>query len=96
MSEFTIHKYRLLRWRDFYPENPRIRIHLPSGAQSLCVAAQDDFVSLWARVRPAAPLVQRDYYARLTGRLFEESFERYLGTVFWETIVAHVFEVPEL
>ncbi len=65
---------------------------MPFGAKVLTVAAQDGEMRLWAEVDPARAQQERQFMAVPTG--FDAYLDGtiYLGTVFLDDLVLHIYE----
>lgn len=71
-------------------------IVMPHGAEILSVANQDGRLQLWAMVNPDNFKQARVIEVLLTGEKIVEDKgkeRKFLGTVFWESLVLHVFEL---
>lgn len=69
-------------------------VMLPTGAQVLHVGMQDDTINLWALVDTFNPLEAQEVWMVGTGRAMPFSPVGYLGTVFDDGYVWHVFLQP--
>lgn len=67
-------------------------LRLPQETRIVHVAMQAGAPTLWALIDTGAPTVQRDFVIRATGEPVAID-ETYVGTVFTEIFVWHVFEV---
>jgi len=83
-------------WKFELPNDERVMITMPGGAEVLHVGAQGDSICLWARVDLDVELEQRRFHVISTGHEHEDLPEVYLGTVllFNGRLVLHVFELP--
>lgn len=83
MSEQVIYKYTV---------SPRFEIELPEDAQVLSVQNQADTAQMWVLLDPDAPTVKRTFSAIPTGKSFNASSMRYIGTFQMDWMVFHLFE----
>jgi len=86
----TIHKYPLV----IVHEQP---IQMPSGAEILSVAVQNETPCLWALVETENPMQKRSIVIVGTGHPAPEGNYRFVGTVMLcgGVLVWHVFQRPE-
>lgn len=66
--------------------------NMPTGAAIVFVAAQDNYVCLWAIVDPEMPTESRTFKIIGTGHEFDDYACDYYGSVIMELFVWHVVE----
>lgn len=67
-------------------------LHMPVGAEILCVQVQGDVPTIWAKVDPSAPEESRTIYVVGTGHLVPDLAGDYIGTIQLKGLVWHFFE----
>lgn len=85
----TVFKYPI-------PINDESEIHMPRGADIICVDVQNGLPHLWARVDPEAPIVVRHFRMAGTGHpLNDDEVGKHIGSVQLRggTLVFHIFEI---
>lgn len=65
---------------------------MPADSVVLSVQLQHGTIYLWALVDPQATLVERYFTLRMTGELFDETNQLYIGTAQDGAYVIHAFE----
>ena len=75
-----------------YEVKPHFDVQLPADAQVLSVQVQGETAHMWVLLRPDAPMVQRTFLAIPTGKPFDASYTRYIGTFQVDWMVFHLFE----
>jgi len=69
-------------------------VKVPGGAELLCMQLQDDIPTLWFRVTPDAPLMDRLFQVVATGQsMGDDKLRSYVGTWQEDGLVWHVFEI---
>jgi hypothetical protein len=83
---------KLTVWKFHLPITGAHEIDMPAGAEVLCAGAQFDYVMIWARVDPSAPMEKRVFHVVGTGDACPAG--KYIGTAFKfdGEFVWHVFE----
>lgn len=73
-------------------------IHMPFGAQVLCLQSQGGAPTIWALVDPAAVLMERMFLTYGTGHQVTSDRAEYVGTyqVNGGALVFHVFAADQL
>lgn len=76
-------------------------IYMPSGANVLCVGFQDDktesIIKVWAEVETTNARVKREFRVVGTGHSLSGCHtDLYVGTVFIDAFVWHVFDLGEV
>jgi len=67
-------------------------IIMPEDATVLTVGAQGDDICLWVLVLPSSPLISRAFVVIGTGEEIPPGFNDFIGTVFIDDLVFHIFE----
>lgn len=67
-------------------------IIMPEDAAVLTVGAQGDDICLWVLVLSSAPLISRAFVVVGTGEEIPSGFNDFIGTVFIDDLVFHIFE----
>lgn len=71
-------------------------VMMPSGAHILSAGMQNDSVFVWAIVNPDYPLVKRRIRVYATGEELGYHTGKFVGTVFLDWLVYHVFDQGEI
>jgi hypothetical protein len=82
-----------LRVWKYVMSGPSWSFLIPIGAKVLTVGIQDHRVVIWALVDITHETEKRGFLGVGTGGVVPED-AKYIGTVFYETLVHHIFEVP--
>jgi hypothetical protein len=80
----TIHKF---------PVAPETSINLPATAKVLTVAMQNGAAQMWVELDTEAPKVMRRFVAFGTGHEINIPTKAFIGTIFVDGLVFHVYEV---
>ena len=74
----------------------KVEIQMPCFAAIIHVGVQHERLCLWAIIDIDQPLVTRRFRVIGTGHEYPDCLpEKYIGTVFQDVFVWHIFEVPE-
>lgn len=81
-------------WKYEFAVGDEVTIEMRAGARILAVGCQRPrHICIWALVEPIAPSVRRRLAVRGTGQpIPAEQLGNYIGTVFDQNFVWHVFE----
>lgn len=86
MSAQRVYKYQL-------PMGDWAVLHMPEGAEPLCVQVQHGVPCLWARVTDGAPTTERQFRIAGTGHYLSGRVGKHIGSFQMEggALVFHVF-----
>lgn len=81
-------------WKYQAPIRGNLDVHMPLGADILCVQTQYGEPNIWALVDPGAVSVKRKFVWHGTGHSIDGSSLKYIGTVQLNNgnLVFHLFE----
>ena len=83
-------------WKFPFAMEDEVEVQMPSRAEILTVSMQGSTPCVWARVHADAELRPRLLAVRGTGHSCDGLYRsNYVGTLFWASLVFHVFDRGE-